>query len=543
MSEIMRKILSEGTTPIMTDEGILQIFNYFYDRSKNKKQLYTLSGPSRIVRLTDSKDRIDNLDFDENAIRSSISKEMYRLFGTYFCGDIKEQRPFGQADKKEADDIKHGYDNRIYINAPFGEIRYKFIQLYAEKCKERGVACDGKFFHKNADEDSIDNMILYSSHKNINIYLEILEEIKTELPEFAECCGSPIASGLNVSYYALVHSGDNSPTYNDWFNEISEKAFDVIMAKFIINNDEFYKSLSREQREIIDIISSEESLKKAVLLTKNRGTRIGGLAGFGINTQATRVFREIVEQFVSTNPTLSQEDIVAGLRNEIETISSLVNFGDVEHKTFPISIKESDYLALGVEPSSIKTENKKTESKIKISKEQYLALLKADKSRVRFELAKMGLKAEIQGKSEEELKQMLFARIELDDESIIDILSGETEQLYQIVDLLGKDDEYKHRRDYEERFIELIGVDKVIDAAYSVRDKDAQLGRNRKWRFKDSLRSVRLARGKLIFESEEFQKLKTREQRNEFIKNFSEHAKYDVEEYYDLYGKSSTYSK
>ena len=155
----------------------------------------------------------------------------------------------------------------------------------------------------------------------------------------------------------------------------------------------------------------------------------------------------------------------------------------------------------------------------------------------------MGLKEEIQGKSKEELREMLFARIELDDESIIDILSGESEQLYQFVDLLGKDDEYEHRSEYEERFIELMGVDRVIDAAYSVRDKDAQLGRNRKWRFKDSLRSVRLARGKLIFESEEFQKLKTREQRNEFIKNFSEHAKYDVEEYYDLYGKSSTYSK
>ena len=46
-----------------------------------------------------------------------------------------------------------------------------------------------------------------------------------------------------------------------------------------------------------------------------------------------------------------------------------------------------------------------------------------------------------------------------------------------------------------------------------------------------------------VFESEEFQKLKTREQRNEFIKNFSEHAKYDVEEYYDLYGKSLGYKK
>ena len=121
MSELMRKILSEGTTPIMTDEGLLQVFNYFYDRSKNKKQLYTMSGPSRTIRTTDSKDRIDNLDFDENAIRNSVSKEMYRLFGSSFCGDIKEQRPFGQANKEEADDVKHGYDNRIYINALLGK--------------------------------------------------------------------------------------------------------------------------------------------------------------------------------------------------------------------------------------------------------------------------------------------------------------------------------------------------------------------------------------------------------------------------------------
>lgn len=41
MSEIAKKVLSQGTMPIMSDEGILKIFNYYFDRLKNKQALVT----------------------------------------------------------------------------------------------------------------------------------------------------------------------------------------------------------------------------------------------------------------------------------------------------------------------------------------------------------------------------------------------------------------------------------------------------------------------------------------------------------------------
>ena len=550
MSEIMRKVLSEGTTPIMTNEGLLQLFNFYYDRCERKVAFDGefdgfKGGPSRRVILSTSKPRIDDFDFDRIAVETHTDKEFRKIYGSKYEGSIINDFPFGVFHPSDSSSGA-AYDNRIYINAPFGKVRYDFMVLYAKKCKERGIPCGAKFFEKEADTPVVDNMVLYCIHENLNANLEILEEIKIELPEFAECCGSPIASGLNYSYYAVCHYGDKIATYNIWFNKLSCKAFAITLAQMIKESNEFYQTLNEHEKNIIDILINPESLIGAVKKSKvNDSSCIikTGVHGIDLGKDGSRICQQIFEKFVSSNPELIESDIIIKLKEQIQTIASLNGFGDTEHKDLPISIRESDYLALGIEPKSIETKSEEILTKTSVSKEKYLSLLKAGRVKLAIELANMGLKAEIEGKTKEELREMLFARIELDDESIIDILSGETEQLCQFVDALGKDDEYEHRSEYEERFIELMGVDKVIDAAYSVRDKDAQLGRNRKWRFKDSLRSVRLARGKLIFESEEFQKLKTREQRNEFIKNFSEHAKYDVEEYYDLYGKSSTYSK
>ena len=41
MIEIAKKVLSQGTMPIMSDEAILKIFNYYFDRLKNKQALVT----------------------------------------------------------------------------------------------------------------------------------------------------------------------------------------------------------------------------------------------------------------------------------------------------------------------------------------------------------------------------------------------------------------------------------------------------------------------------------------------------------------------
>ena len=558
MKEIIKKILSEGTVPIMSDEGILQIFNYYYNRARAKKQLYSLSGPSRVIKLSVSKERIDNLDFDEDEIRFAVEKEMYRLFGSHFCGDIKEQRPFGQADKKEADDERHGYDNRIYINAPFGEIRYKFIQLYAQKCSERGVACDGKFFHKSAEEDAIDNMILYSSHKNINIYLEILEEIKKELPEFAEQSGSPIASGLNISYYSIVHSGDNSPTYNDWFNEISEKAFDVTISRLIAIDDGFYGRLTSQEKQIIDKVSNEALLERAVLITKSRGSRIGGVAGFEFSNEEAQIFRRIVEKYLDNNPDLPNEQIIETLRDCITDITSLANFGDLEHKDMPISLRESDYEALGLNASdfkSLKPADKKEETSAKTTKlpkklypkEKVKEIFNADERQIRVKAMQVGYTfADTEGKTEQELRTMIFDKITLDNESMISILCGGDYQLKRVLVGYGatpKEVSDKSREELERMYIEKVGLEQIITAREEVIKQDEISGKKRTHLYENTLQAMRMERGKNIMESEEFKSLKTKEEKCAFLDKLSATELEDAERYYTNHKNAQKMSK
>lgn len=540
MSDIMRKILTEGTTPIMTDEGMMSVFNFYYDRCQRKLELGRFQykgdgyggGPSRELRLSTNKPRIDDESYDQTSIESSTDEALRSMYGGAYSG-LHDDFPFGRFDdKRNASGAE--YDVRIYINAPFGEIRYQFISLYAKKCKEKGIPCGAKFFEKKQTSKGSDNMILYSSYENLEKNLEILEEIKTELEEFSKRCGSPIATGMNYSYYAISHAGDMGSTYNGWFNNLSSKAFCFAMVEMIKEDEAFYATLTEQERGIIEYLSNPDTLKKAVKKNKVKdrdSVMPHAFERLGLGPEGVQIAKGILEKYVETNPELPKEIVISKLRSYIETIASLSNFGDTEHKELPISMRESGYEAMHIDPSEVKTQ----EPKIKVGKDRYLDLLKADKARVRYELARLGMKHDIQGKTDQELRDMLFDKIELDDEGLIDVLSGESKQLREFMGALGVKEEFESRSECEEYLIEMMGVDRVIDAAYSVRDQDAQLGRSRKWKFKDSLRTVRLARGQAIYDSEEFKALKTKEERRAFIAKYSPHAKEDVEEYHDLY--------
>ena len=611
MSELMRKILSEGTTPIMTDDNLLLVLTNLHTIYSKKERHSTRSRfasceVSRIFRTKDFKpaqitttsqetlinakkniafkivesitnqlqtfegltreEKIENFynaikgvykfsleDFtklincrDKNEVYNYIcnNPNMNNILPTFYNGSIEgDQKKCIYLPFKK--DVGADYDYRIYLNSAGGDYRVKFLEQYISKCIERGVpyALKGEVSDDSAYE--LDKSVLYIRKENLEIAIEILEEIKQENPELIDKFGSPIATALNYSYYALCSRGSSTVrrslgvviphfTFNDAANQIFKISYFKVLATRIkkLGLD---KTLSPQNKKILENLLdceydySREEFESTVL--KNSSSRHEFLVD--IMQSKPELFKDL----------LSSIDVLEEFKNNIKIFSSLLNFYDTKHTELPMSLLDEFYTDFNVQSSIKEVASEEISTKIRVSKEKYLSLLKAGRVKLAMELANMGLQSEVQGKSKEELREMLFARIELDDESIIDILSGEKEQLYQIVDLLGKDDEYEHRRDYEERFIKLMGIDRVIDAVYTVRDKDAELGRNRKWKFRDALRTVRLERGQAIFESEEFQKLKTREQRNEFIKNFSEHAKYDVEEYYDLYGKSAGYKK
>lgn len=575
MNNTIQKILREPNIPIMSDEGLYALADYIFQR----KWMGFEKGPSRRITLADSKPftmeeplsakdkkeleckvfklvvsemskdiisnprfltdlykknneyskfsrndfieivRLVERDQIEEAISTDLGKLIYRLNADFSQDHIGSTEKLPLSKHKEK--IEDKDQVRIYINSSNGKTATQFLYEYISKCIELGIPYDLKGLN-NTQQERADGTVLYVAIKDLDKSIEILKGIN---PEFVKTFGTPLASAHNEDYFAICRN-PGTQTYNLFFDDVSYITF--AKATSILLLEKFKGRLNPDQTRILGELSDKNAFINDLGVKGSIKSRL---------VKLLNDFSPYIEQLMSAH----KDELVSIMREQMNLYSSQVNYGDEEHTEYPVCFNKKIYDHFGID--SLKAVSENIVSKTQISKEQYISLLKADKSRIRFELAKMGLKTEIQGKSEEELKQMLFDRIELDDESIIDILSGETEQLCQFVDALGKDDEYEHRSEYEERFIELMGVDKVIDAVYTVRDKDAQLGRNRKWRFKDSLRSVRLARGKLIFESEEFQKLKTREQRNEFIKNFSEHAKYDVEEYYDLYGKSSTYSK
>jgi len=577
MSDTIQKILTEPNIPITSDEGLYALADYIFQ----KKWIGTKAeiGPSRRVMLASSKPftmeeplvvqdkmelsckifklvvgamsedikrepkfftdlykknnayaKFSKSDFFEvvrlvesNQIEEAMSTKLggliYELNADFSHDHIgsSEKLPLSEHKEKVADTDQV----RIYINSSNGEKAAQFLYEYISKCIELGLPYDLKGLN-NTKQDRADGTVLYVSIKDLDKVVKILKEMD---PELVKTFGTPLASAHNEDYFAICKN-PGTQTYNLFFDDVSYITFAKATSQLIL--DKFRGKLNPEQIRALEELSDKQSFINDTGVKGSIKSRLSKL----LNN-----FSPYIERLMSSH----KDELITSMREQMNLYSSKVNYGDEKHTEFPVCFNKKIYDHFGIESLNVIGED--AVRKTQITKEQYLSLLKSGRVKLAMELANMGLQSEVQGKSKEELREMLFARIELDDESVIDILSGETEQLCQFVDALGKDDEYEHRSEYEERFIELIGVDRVIDAAYSVRDKDAQLGRNRKWRFKDSLRSVRLARGKLIFESEEFQKLKTREERNEFIKNFSEHAKYDVEEYYDLYGKSSTYSK
>ena len=594
MSDKIEEILKNPNIPAMTDEGLALLINHIinnkfalteptglrtlfmndgrpFTREKYKSEdidnleivvfkqiivamkedlyrypdfLEQLKAKSDLYKIYEEKDFVELIELVESgkieeAKVTSLGKfvfERARVTRNDLTGDIfYTELPY--ITKKQNADKNHF---RIYINTSNGENLAEFLREYASRCIQKRIphTMKGK---QNDAEYRTDGTILYVNVDHIEDVLQILEDIKDERPELLETFGSPLSLAHNESYYAITtHPGGSEFTYNDFIDRLTEVALVKVLAERILERHK--KTLTSEQCEELEKLAKDETIFDYTPNPKDK------MSPFYMRKSTSGVmcknfYNHYMNQIMSIME-LENNDLITLMREKLKVCTSLAYYGDTEHLGHSITFPKALYEKYGIDTTQTKeSKNEEISTKKKVSKEQYLSLLKAGRVKLGFELANMGLKAEIEGKSKEELREMLFARIELDDESIIDILSGETEQLCQFVDALGKDDEYEHRSEYEERFIELMGVDRVIDAAYSVRDKDSQLGRNRKWKFKDSLRSVRLTRGKLIFESEEFQKLKTREQRNEFIKNFSEHAKYDVEEYYDLYGKSSTYSK
>ena len=537
MQKLIQKIVNEGTTPIMSDEGLFKVFQFYYERClKGFPLSYGKDyggGPSRNIRLSTSKQRIDDLNFNKEEIEAYVNSKIRELYGSSYCGNIYDDFPFGR--------LKSGNSNagytRIYINAPFGKVRYDFVLLYAKKCKERSIPCGAKFFQQNTKSSSVDNMILYSLHEHLPANLEILEEIKRGLPEFAECCGSPIASGLNYSYYALSHYGDLWTTYNGWFNNLSHRAFCITLSKLISEDSSFYSSLTDDEKRAVDVMANSATLIRKSEVKKVDTIIPREFQGIDLEKNGAEAIKKIFEYFLTTNPKLTEKEITQKFRDEIKTIASLSNFGDTKHKNMPISLRESDYLALEISPEEI-IKDKSANKTIKkpYSKERISKIMTIDERKLKIEVMQAGYSfAYVDGKGKVELREMLFDKITLDSESMISILCGGEVQLKQFLLYFGataEDITNKYREELEEMFINKFGLDEIIKAREEIKQQESVSGKKRNHRYENVLSAMRLNRGKAIIESEEYKSLKTKEEKTDFLSSLSITELEDAEIYY-----------
>ena len=378
---------------------------------------------------------------------------------------------------------------------------------------------------------------MYSLHEHLPANLEILEEIKRGLPEFAECCGSPIASGLNYSYYALTHYGDLWTTYNGWFNNLSHRAFCITLSKLISEDSSFYSSLTDDEKRAVDVMANSATLIRKSEVKKVDTIIPREFQGIDLGKNGAEAIKKIFENFLTTNPKLTEKEITQKFEDEIKTIASLSNFGDTKHKNMPISLRESDYLALEISPEEI-IKDKSANKTIKkpYSKERISKIMTIDEQKLKIEVMQAGYSfAYVDGKGKVELREMLFDKITLDSESMISILCGGEVQLKQFLLYFGataEDISSKSREELEEMFINKFGLDEIIKAREEVKQQESVSGKKRNHRYENVLTAMRLNRGKTIIESEQYKNLKTKEEKVNYLSSLSLTELEDAEIYY-----------
>lgn len=400
MNKLREKILISGTIPIMSEEGLEELTKYcinFYSNPTNSKL-----DPSRNLRLPNSqkadngtitsdeilktrcnilfyllKDLKNQFEISEEKALSNMIKVFHSTVIT--TEDMKEALNFpaseienlvmsGNTEKlphvikclynkftnlkneREAKSASVPYDTRahkstmdhdyrIYINTPMGINKYKFLELYTKKCIERHIPFDMKG-DRGSEGDRQDKTVLYAHEENLDDVLEILEEIENEIPEVISTFGSPVSSGYNYSYYSLCSCGSRGNTYNDWFNAISAKAFLCVSGKLMMNDEDFFNSLTQKEKNVVMSLSNEKNFKDE--LCGVNGERLKANASF-TSLEEQQITSNLLKKFL---PMLDEEDIknMSNIYGKcIGLFCSYNNFGVAKHGDFPICFKERFY--------------------------------------------------------------------------------------------------------------------------------------------------------------------------------------------------------
>lgn len=250
---------------------------------------------------------------------------------------------------QEGETLFWGYSKRIYMNLPRNsQITYEFGLQYVMKCINRKIPFNMKLFGAfiHGDND-LDGTIFYTKNKYFNDHIAILNEILEEHPEYKMYLGTPIYTAGHIvdsdgsCYMAISHGGNSyystmlhkPRTYNDTADDIINFTYTLSCCKLIKYFFAYFTNkIDRNlYRSITNLLNSPLNFNTLIELDK-------------IQTEV----RKVIYDFILYKKQQGDINYVLNLFNgfmvnSFPNISSLVNFGDLEHTNVPI-YKDPNFL-------------------------------------------------------------------------------------------------------------------------------------------------------------------------------------------------------
>ena len=240
--------------------------------------------------------------------------------------------------EEEAYGFNPHYSKRIYMNLPqSSSISYKFAITFIERCIDKDIPFNMKLFGSfSHSENDLDSTIFYSKNAYFEEHIKILREILNDYPEYKQFIGSPITTAGNIieddnrSYLAISHSGYTAyygkcgKTYNDTSDEIINMAYVYSCCKIIKYYYAYFinKLDQNTLKEIKVILNNELSTDSIEQLRKIEEPVRKAIYEFYNNKKSN---------YESIDYTLGEH-----IKENITSFSSIINFGDLEHKDYPI---------------------------------------------------------------------------------------------------------------------------------------------------------------------------------------------------------------
>ena len=242
----------------------------------------------------------------------------------------------------EGEQLFWGYSKRIYMNLPRNSsITYDFGLQYVMKCIDRKIPFDMKLFGAFGHGDNnLDGTIFYSKNKYFNDHIAILNEILEEHPEYKQYFGTPIYTAGHVidsdgnCYIAISHGGNSYfsttlrrvKTYNDTADDIINFTYTLACCKLIKYFATYFikKIDSNLFKSISDISTGFLNFNSLSDLEKIE------------NIIRKEVYNFIADKKKQNDVNYVMEKFSNYMISSLPSISSLVNFGDLNHTNEPM---------------------------------------------------------------------------------------------------------------------------------------------------------------------------------------------------------------